>query len=149
MEEAIRISAASPAPGQADLKSPPRFEHALELLLTHRGNPAAEIDRLLADDPNNVVGHCLRAAVIVCADAVAVRSSLAQSVAAIEAACPDPQHPVRGPTGRRDRHLRRHERVPVAVSTDPGPRDHRCDRRQRPQAASHLEKTQERRPGPD
>ena len=95
MEEAIRISAASPAPGQADLKSPPRFEHALELLLTHRGNPAAEIDRLLADDPNNVVGHCLRAAVIVCADAVAVRSSLAQSVAAIEAACPDPQHPAR------------------------------------------------------
>ena len=41
MEEAIRISAASPAPGQADLKSPPRFEHALELLLTHRGNPVA------------------------------------------------------------------------------------------------------------
>ena len=95
MQEAIRIGAASPAPGQADLKSPPRLEHALELLLTHRGNPAAEIDRLLADDPNNVAGQCLRAAVIVCVDAVAARSSLAQSVAAIEAACPDPQNPAR------------------------------------------------------
>jgi len=95
MEEAIRIGAAEPATDQIDMKSPQRFEHVLELLLTHRGNPAAEVDRLLADDPNNVFGHCLRAAVIVCGDAVASRSSLAQSVAAIEAACPDPRHPAR------------------------------------------------------
>src|SRR5262245_24431169 len=95
MEEAIRIGAAEPAADQIDMKSPQRFERVLELLLTHRGNPAAEIDRLLADDPSNVFGHCLRAAVIVCSDAVAARASLAQSVALIEAACPDPRHPAR------------------------------------------------------
>jgi tetratricopeptide (TPR) repeat protein len=95
MEEAIRMGTAEAVANQADVESPQRFEHVLELLLTHRGNPAAEIDRLLADDPNNVFGHCLRAAVIVCADAVAARPSLAQSVAAIEAACPDSRHPAR------------------------------------------------------
>jgi hypothetical protein len=46
-----------------------RCEHALELLLTHRGNPSVEIDRVLADDPQCVFGHCLRAASIVRADA--------------------------------------------------------------------------------
>ena len=45
-----------------------RCEHALELLLTHRGNPSAEVDRVLADDPQCVFGHCLRAALIVLAD---------------------------------------------------------------------------------
>jgi tetratricopeptide (TPR) repeat protein len=44
---------------------------------------------VLADDPECVFGHCLRAALIVCADQAAARSSLAVSVAAIEAACPD------------------------------------------------------------
>src|SRR5689334_4415587 len=95
MEEAIRMGAAEAVANQADVASPQRFEHVLERLLTHRGNPAAEIEALLTDDPNNVFGHCLRAAVIVCGDAVAARSSLAQSVAAIEAACPDPRHPAR------------------------------------------------------
>jgi len=59
------------------------------MLLTHRGNPALEVERVLADDPECVFGHCLRAALIVCADQAAARSSLAVSVAAIEAACPD------------------------------------------------------------
>ena len=40
-------------------------------------------------------GHCLRAALIVCADAAGARSSLAASVAAIEAACPDVHDPAR------------------------------------------------------
>ena len=48
-----------------------RCEHALELLLTHRGNPSAEIERVLAEDPQCVFGHCLRAAIIVRADATA------------------------------------------------------------------------------
>jgi len=91
MEEAIRISAAEVAVDQDHLKLPPRFESALEQLLTHRGNPFAEIERLLADDPKSVFGHCLRAASIVSADAIAARPSLALSVAAIEAACPDTQ----------------------------------------------------------
>jgi hypothetical protein len=42
-----------------------------------------------------VFGHCLRAAVIVRADAIAARSALAASVAAIEAACPDIDDPAR------------------------------------------------------
>jgi tetratricopeptide (TPR) repeat protein len=66
-----------------------RCRRALEMLLTHCGNPALEVERVLADDPECVFGHCLRAALIVCADQAAARSSLAVSVAAIEAACPD------------------------------------------------------------
>ncbi len=62
-----------------------RCEHALELLLTHRGNPSAEVDGVLADDPQCVPGHCLRAALIVLADDAAARSTLAASLATIEA----------------------------------------------------------------
>jgi tetratricopeptide (TPR) repeat protein len=72
-----------------------RCEHALELLLTHRGNPSVEIERVLAEDPQCVLAHCLRAAIIVRADANAARSTLAASVAAIEAACPDIDAPAR------------------------------------------------------
>jgi len=86
MEEAIRIYEAEQADDRSLIKSPQRFARILDLLLTHRGNPSAEIDRLLADDPKSVFGHCLRAALIVCADDNAARASLAQSVTAIEAA---------------------------------------------------------------
>ena len=63
--------------------------NSLELLLTHRGNPSVEIERILGEDRQCVFGHCLRAAIIVRADAIAARSTLAASIAAIEAACPD------------------------------------------------------------
>ena len=88
MEEAVRLNAdaAEPASAEAHEALLPQCEHVLELLLTHRGNPSAEVERVLADDPQSVFGHCLRAALIVCADAAAARSSLAASVAAIEAA---------------------------------------------------------------
>ena len=56
MEEAVRLNAAEPASTEADTGSLPRCEHALELLLTHRGNPSAEVDRVLADDPQCVFG---------------------------------------------------------------------------------------------
>src|SRR5579871_13228 len=72
-----------------------RCEHALELLLTHRGNPAAEIDRALADDPHCAFPYCLRAAMIVLADDAAARPTLEASAKAIEAVCPeldDPAH---------------------------------------------------------
>ena len=95
MEEAVRITVAESTGAEIDTKTLPRCEHALELLLTHRGNPSAEVDRVLIDDPQNVFAHCLRAAVIVCADAAAARSSLAASVAAIEAACQDGHDPAR------------------------------------------------------
>ena len=93
MEEAIGMNAAEPADEQTLVQSPSRFERTLvELLLTHRGNPSAEIDRLLTDDPKNVFGHCLRVALIVCADDVAARGSLARSVAFLTE-CPDPRNP--------------------------------------------------------
>jgi tetratricopeptide (TPR) repeat protein len=95
MEEAIRVKAAGPTTAGPDIKSRPKLEYALELLLTHRGNPSAEVERVLTEDPENVFGHCLRAAIIVCTDAVAARPSLAASVAAIEAACTDAQNPAR------------------------------------------------------
>jgi len=58
-------------------------------MLTSRGNPLADVDRVLADDPRFVFAHCLRAALIVRADDHAARSKLADSVSAIEAECPD------------------------------------------------------------
>jgi len=79
----IRFPAES-LPSAMDLQS--RRDHVLGLLLTHRGDPLAEIDRVLADDPHSVSGHCLRAAIIVHADATAARPWLAGSLAAIEAA---------------------------------------------------------------
>jgi hypothetical protein len=72
-----------------------RCEHALKMLLTQRGNPFIEVERILADDPGCVFGHCLRTALIVRDDNAAQRSIVAASVATIEAACPDIDHPAR------------------------------------------------------
>jgi len=77
------------------MKPVARFEHALELMLTQRGDPSAEIERALADDPQSVFGHCLRLALIVRADDISARSVLVASIAAIEAACPDRDDPAR------------------------------------------------------
>ena len=77
-----RFAAAGPPPSAVDLQA--RRDQVLELLLTHRGDPLAEIDRVLVDDPHNVSGHCLRAAVTVHGDATAARPRLAASLAAIE-----------------------------------------------------------------
>jgi hypothetical protein len=95
MEEALRFNAVEPASAEADTEAPTRCEHALELLLTHRGNPLAGVDQVLADYPHYLFGHYLRAALIVCSDAAAARSSLAASVAVIEAECPDMNDPAR------------------------------------------------------
>jgi tetratricopeptide (TPR) repeat protein len=72
-----------------------RCEHALALLLAQRGNPAAEVDRILADEPQSVFCHCLRAALIVLADKFTARSTLAASLAVIEAARADANDPAR------------------------------------------------------
>src|SRR5262245_49985442 len=95
MNAAARVHTAEPTTAGARKDSSSQCEHALELLLTHRGNPSVEVERLLADDPQCVFGHCLRAALIVRADDIAARSTLAASVAAIEAACPDTDDPAR------------------------------------------------------
>jgi tetratricopeptide (TPR) repeat protein len=70
-------------------------ERALEMMLTQRGDASAEVERLLAADPGCVLGHRLRAALIVRADDAARRSTLAASIAAIEAACTDSNDPAR------------------------------------------------------
>jgi hypothetical protein len=81
------------ARSNANLQS--RIDNALELLLTHRGDALAEIDRVLADDPHSVSAHSLRAAIIVHADDAAARPQLAASLAAITAHCPDAGNPAR------------------------------------------------------
>lgn len=95
MKEAIKIPPAGPAKAAKQADSLRRCEHALELLLTQRGDPSAEIERVLAEDPQCVLGHCLRAALVVRRDDVAARANLAASVLAIEAACPDINDPAR------------------------------------------------------
>ena len=70
-------------------------ERALDMMLTQRGDAFVEVERVLADNVGCVCGHCLRAALIVRADSSALRSTLAASIAAIEAACPDTDDPAR------------------------------------------------------
>jgi tetratricopeptide (TPR) repeat protein len=72
-----------------DTKSTEGCKRALDMMLTQRGDACAEVERVLAADPGCVFGHCLRAALIVRAESAAPRSQLAESIAAIEAACPD------------------------------------------------------------
>ena len=83
------------SPGGGDTVSDAACERVLDLLLTHRGNPLAEVERLLSDHPSSVFGHRLRAAIIVRNDDRSARSKLAESVSAIEAACPDVEDPAR------------------------------------------------------
>lgn len=64
-----------------------QHEKIVEALLTDRGNPSGDVERMLADDPQSVTAYCLRAALIVRADDTSARSKLAESVAAIEANC--------------------------------------------------------------
>jgi tetratricopeptide (TPR) repeat protein len=77
------------ATNKADFDSRTRCQRALELMLTSRGNPLKEVDRVLADNPQFIFAHCLRTAIIVRGDHNAARSKLVASVAAIEAACAD------------------------------------------------------------
>ena len=92
MSVAVRPYAPEAASGvETDPCSP--FEHVLELLLRNRGTPFAEIERVLADHPQNVFGHCLRAAIIVRSDDTTARSRLAMSIAALQAMCLDANDP--------------------------------------------------------
>lgn len=77
---------------ESGMDSPGRFAPILDAWLTSRGDPAGDIDRLLAQDPGSVFGHCLRAAIIVRGDDFAARSRLLQSIAAIETICPLVEH---------------------------------------------------------
>jgi hypothetical protein len=92
---ALRLHAAESTTARPGTDSLPRCQHSLELLLTHRGYPSVEVERVLADDPQCVFAHCLRAALIVHGDDGAARSTLAASVAVIETACPNKDEPAR------------------------------------------------------
>lgn len=70
-----------------------RCERALDMMLTGRGDPFAEIEKVLAADPECLFAHCLRAALIVRADSTALRPMVHASIAAIEAASLDIDHP--------------------------------------------------------
>lgn len=86
---------AESATDKADFDSLARCKRAVELMLTSRGNPSVEVDRVLADDPQFVFAHCLRAAIIVRGDHDAARSKLVASVTAIETNCSDIDDPAR------------------------------------------------------
>jgi tetratricopeptide (TPR) repeat protein len=95
MNTPVRLPVAEAASSETNTDSLIRCERALEALLTNRGDPSRGVDRVLADDPQFVFGHCLRAAIIVRADDVAARSKLVASVTTIEEICPDIDNPAR------------------------------------------------------
>lgn len=72
-----------------------RCRRVIEAMHTHRGDPAADIERMLAVDPEAVAAHWLRVALAVQADDATARSALVHSLALIEAVHPidaDPMH---------------------------------------------------------
>lgn len=62
-----------------------RFETSLDLLNSYFVDPLAEIDAALADDPDFVIGHCLRGGMHAVASEKAAEPGLRQSVEAAEA----------------------------------------------------------------
>jgi hypothetical protein len=91
----MRPHAAASANPESNTGSRRRCEQALEAMLTNRGNPSGDIERVLADDPQFIFAHCLRAALIVRADDTGARSKLVESAAAIEAICIGGDDPAR------------------------------------------------------
>src|SRR5215470_16833743 len=89
MRSAVNLQIIGSPAGEAREDSVSRCESALELMLTQRGNPALEVEQVLADDPESVCAHCLRMALIVRSGDTAARPALAESIAAIEAASLD------------------------------------------------------------
>lgn len=62
-----------------------QYEAACELLLGYFGNPLAVIETALADEPDFVSGHCLRAAMMIIATEKAAEPMLRDAVTAAEA----------------------------------------------------------------
>jgi hypothetical protein len=93
METDVKDEPSPPPPAARDANR--RCEHALLLMHTHRGDPLAAIEDVLAADPADVLAHTLRAAHIVASGDMGKRDALAASVAAIEAARPAPRDPAR------------------------------------------------------
>ena len=72
-----------------------RCAHALDLFHTQRGDPSADVERLLSDDPTCLAAHCLRVGLAVRGDDFMARDRVATSIAAIESACPNDGDPAR------------------------------------------------------
>jgi hypothetical protein len=68
-----------------------RCKDALNLMLTHRGEPFADVEKILADNPKCLLAHCLRVAFVVSTDGD-VRL-LTESAHVIEATCSNSEHP--------------------------------------------------------
>ena len=65
-----------------------RLERAVELTASYFVDPLATIDQALAEDPDFVMGHCLKAALAVMSTERAARPMLADSLAALERLAP-------------------------------------------------------------
>ena len=75
-------------PVEAASSSCERYERALTMLHTHRGDAHDEVERLLAGDPACIPGHCLRAGLAVLSGSGPMDDALAASISAIESAGP-------------------------------------------------------------
>lgn len=65
-----------------------RYEAAIGMLLGRPGDPEAEVAAALAADPHFVMGHCLRAAVLILSADEAMEPALRECVAAAEGLAP-------------------------------------------------------------
>lgn len=83
-----QVSVLGAAPCAVAVSGTKSLQRALDMMLTQRGDAFVEVERVLAGQPGSVFGHCLRSALIVRSDNPARRSTLAASIAAIEAARP-------------------------------------------------------------
>jgi tetratricopeptide (TPR) repeat protein len=72
-----------------------RFAPVLDSFLTGCDDPSSEIERLIAENPEKAFGHCLRLASIVRGDDAEAKSRVLESIAAVEAICPEPDHHAR------------------------------------------------------
>jgi tetratricopeptide (TPR) repeat protein len=61
-----------------------RYEAAVDLLHGYYGDPLSAIEKALAEDPGFVMGHCLRAALMVMSTEKAAEGALRESVEAVQ-----------------------------------------------------------------
>src|SRR5688572_19791445 len=68
----------------ADPATLARYERAAELTVSYFVDPLAVIDEALAEDPDFVMGHCLKAGLALMSSEKGARPLLADSVAAVD-----------------------------------------------------------------
>ncbi len=90
MNKSLRLHLLEPAATQSTTAPRAILEHALDLMVTHRGDPLHVVERALEANPRSVSAHCLRLALLVCTDGDTRQSAVAESLATIETLRPDP-----------------------------------------------------------